>query len=65
MDSVFRKVSRYGLNATSKFHPRDVILLFANTSTSDMMPAQFPIQWSQKVKREYDENDESPNSTEV
>jgi len=66
LDSIFRNVSRCGFNTTSKFHPRDVILLFANTSTPDMMPAYFPTQWAQEVKREYGETDKSPpNSAEV
>jgi hypothetical protein len=39
LDSVFRNVSTCGFNTTSKFHPRDVILLCANTSTPDTMPA--------------------------
>jgi len=38
LDSVFRNLSSCGFSTTSKFHPRDMILLFANTSTPDMMP---------------------------
>jgi hypothetical protein len=66
LDSAFRNVSGFGLNKTSKFQPKDMILLFANTSTPDLMSVWFPTHWTQEAKRRYGENDETPpNSTEV
>jgi hypothetical protein len=62
----FRIVSGFVLNTTSKFHLRDTILLFAKSSTPDLISAWFPTRWAQETKRKYGENDESPpNSIEV